>query len=225
MNREDSAGLIKTEQQELDDLKKRFAATWGSTKSTSSEKRALIKQYQDQLLPDVLAGADLANGKAKYRQLCLACHQLHGEGGTVGPELTGAEASALGITMTLTAVFGYALTGNVVVPLQQRYGGMAVVAYAQGLAAALLLPLGLAGISDSRFEIGPVIAVVFLGVVGTGVARSLSATIAGRAGPQRVHSPLQPPGVVEAEVAPAAEEDEAEELQEVHSELQVGPLG
>ena len=40
--------------------------------------------------PDVLAKADLANGKAKYQQLCLACHQLHGEGGTVGPELTGA---------------------------------------------------------------------------------------------------------------------------------------
>ena len=105
------------------------------------------------------------------------------------PDLSGAEASAVGIALTLTAVFGYALTGNVVVPLQQRYGGMAVVAYAQALAAVLLLPLGLAGISDSRFEIGPVIAVVFLGVVGTGVARSLSATIAGRAGPQRAGVP------------------------------------
>lgn len=106
-----------------------------------------------------------------------------------GPELTGAAASAVGIALTLTAVFGYALTGNVVVPLQQRYGGMAVIANAQAMSALLLLPLGLAALSDSRFETGPVLAIVFLGVMGTGVARSLSATISGRAGPQRAGVP------------------------------------
>lgn len=102
-----------------------------------------------------------------------------------GPELSGADASAIGIALTLTAVLGYALTGNVVVPLQQRYGGMAVVANAQALSAVVLLPIGLAGLSASEFKTGPVLAVAFLGVMGTGVARSLSATLAGRAGPQR----------------------------------------
>ena len=112
----------------------------------------------------------------------------HGQVGVVamaGPELGGANASAIGIALTLTAVLGYALTGNVVVPLQQRYGAMAVVANAQALSAVILLPIALGGLSESAFEAGPVLAVVFLGVIGTGVARALSATLAGRAGPQR----------------------------------------
>ena len=73
-----------------DALKKQLAKTWGKTGSTSKEKRDEIKKWQDQLLPDVLAKADLKNGHAKYQQLCMACHNLHGEGGAIGPELTGA---------------------------------------------------------------------------------------------------------------------------------------
>ncbi|MCB1061317.1 MAG: hypothetical protein KDN20_00185 [Verrucomicrobiae bacterium] len=76
-----------------DELKKRLTKVWGSTSSSSSEKQQLIKQYQDQLLPDVLAKADVANGHLKFQQLCMACHTLHGEGGAVGPDLTGANRS------------------------------------------------------------------------------------------------------------------------------------
>ena len=76
-----------------DALKKQLAKAWGKTGSTSKEKRAEIKKWQDQLLPDVLAKADLKNGHAKYQQLCMACHNLHGEGGAIGPELTGANRS------------------------------------------------------------------------------------------------------------------------------------
>ena len=44
-------------------------------------------------MPDVLAKADVANGHLKFQQLCMACHTLHGEGGAVGPDLTGANRS------------------------------------------------------------------------------------------------------------------------------------
>ncbi|MEM7014930.1 MAG: c-type cytochrome, partial [Verrucomicrobiota bacterium] len=73
-----------------DALKKQLKAVWGDLKSSNGEKRAQIKSYQDQLLPDILAKANLSKGKELYTQRCFACHVLHGEGGKIGPELTGA---------------------------------------------------------------------------------------------------------------------------------------
>lgn len=111
-----------------------------------------------------------------------------GFGGVVAmaaPDVLGADAPLAGVGLVLLAVLGYAITNNVVVPLQQRYGGLVVVAHAQVIAAITLTPFGLAGLSSSEFDLGPVAAVVFLGIVGTGVARVLSATLVGRTGPQR----------------------------------------
>lgn len=70
-------------------LKKRLAVVWGRTGSSSSEKKLLIKKWQDQLTPDIVEKADTKNGHVKFQQLCMACHNLHGEGGHIGPELTG----------------------------------------------------------------------------------------------------------------------------------------
>ena len=71
-------------------LKKRLGEVWGDLKSSTGEKRAQIKSYQDQLLPDILANADVAKGKELFTQRCFVCHTLHGEGGKIGPDLTGA---------------------------------------------------------------------------------------------------------------------------------------
>jgi putative membrane-bound dehydrogenase-like protein len=43
----------------------------------------------DEILPSVQAGGDLARGKALFREQCGKCHVHSGEGGMVGPELTG----------------------------------------------------------------------------------------------------------------------------------------
>jgi len=102
------------------------------------------------------------------------------------PSLTGAAAAPLGVGLVLLAVLGYGLSGNLLVPLQQRYGGPAVTLWALVVSSGLLAPVGIATIDESTFELGPVLAVVFLGVVGTGVARSLAATLAGRAGAPRM---------------------------------------
>lgn len=101
------------------------------------------------------------------------------------PSVVGADAPVVGVTLVVIVVFGYGLTTNVIVPLQQRYGGLAVVAWAQAAGAVLLAPIGVAGVADSDFAPGPVLAVVFLGVVGTGLARAMSATLFGRTGAQR----------------------------------------
>jgi drug/metabolite transporter (DMT)-like permease len=102
------------------------------------------------------------------------------------PNLTGADAAPTGVGLVLLAVLGYAISGNLLVPLQQRYGGPAVTLWALLVSTMLLVPFGIAGWSESEFSTGPVLAVVILGVIGTGIARSLSATLAGRVGAARM---------------------------------------
>jgi len=102
------------------------------------------------------------------------------------PSLRGAEAAPLEVALVLLAVVCYGINGNLVVPLQQRYGGPAVVAWALAISSVALLPLGIAGMSESDFAASSLIALVILGVIGTGIARTLSATLAGRGGAPRM---------------------------------------
>ncbi len=53
------------------------------------------------------------------------------------------------------------------------------------LATVWTLPYGLWGLGDSHFEPGPVAAVLFLGVVGTGLAFVIMGTLVGRVGATR----------------------------------------
>lgn len=102
------------------------------------------------------------------------------------PSLRGAEAAPLGVALVLVAVLCYGINGNLVVPLQQRYGGPAVVAWALAISSVTLLPLGIAGVSDSEFAASSLVPLLILGVLGTGIARTLSANLAGRAGAPRM---------------------------------------
>jgi putative heme-binding domain-containing protein len=57
--------------------------------------RPLVQKWQmEELLPEVeshLAGRSTAAGRALYEELgCAQCHRLRGQGGSVGPDLTGA---------------------------------------------------------------------------------------------------------------------------------------
>jgi drug/metabolite transporter (DMT)-like permease len=90
-----------------------------------------------------------------------------------------------GVSLVVLATFLYGTSLNLAVPLQQRYGAPAVMMRAIGVAAVATAPFGVAGLAGSQWRIGPVLAVVVLGVVNTGAAFVIMTSFVGRVGPTR----------------------------------------
>jgi drug/metabolite transporter (DMT)-like permease len=97
----------------------------------------------------------------------------------------GTVARATGAGLVLLATVLYGLAANLAVPLQQRYGSLPVLLRAQGVALLVIAPFGLAALPRSSFGLGPALAMVPLGVLGTGLAFALMATLVGRVGGPR----------------------------------------
>jgi drug/metabolite transporter (DMT)-like permease len=79
----------------------------------------------------------------------------------------------------------YGLAVNLAVPLQQRYGALPVLLRAQLAALALLLPFGLWSLPGSHPQWGAALALLPLGILGTGLAFVLMSTLVGRVGGPR----------------------------------------
>jgi putative heme-binding domain-containing protein len=61
-------------------------------KSTGRALTAERKDLVDKLMPLADKQGDLARGKLAYEKNCMVCHTLEGQGGKVGPDLTGVGA-------------------------------------------------------------------------------------------------------------------------------------
>ncbi|MFT5222370.1 MAG: drug/metabolite transporter (DMT)-like permease, partial [Glaciecola sp.] len=101
------------------------------------------------------------------------------------PGLQDADATALGTALVLFAVFLYGLATNLAVPLQQRYGALPVLLRAQLAGLVIIVPYGVLSLPGSRAEVGPLLAMVPLGLLGTAVAFVLMTTLVGRVGAPR----------------------------------------
>lgn len=160
---------------------------------------ALLFAYAEQTIESSLAGmlnaaVPLATASIAFLLGVRSLRRVHVVGLVLGfagvvmlsvPSSTGSGSAATGVLLVLLAVLGYALTGNVLVPLQQKYGALPVIYRAQALGVLLVAPFGLSNLGDNRFALGPFVAVLVLGGVGTGIARSVQATLAGRMGAPR----------------------------------------
>lgn len=66
-----------------------FVEIWGPIDDISQTLQVEFKKYQSLVTDDAIAKADLNNGRAIFQSTCSACHILHGEGGKIGPDITG----------------------------------------------------------------------------------------------------------------------------------------
>jgi drug/metabolite transporter (DMT)-like permease len=101
------------------------------------------------------------------------------------PSAGGAGASGFGVALLLLAVTCYAIAANLAVPLQQRYGALPVLLRAQLFAVVFVLPFGVAGMFDSSWSWSSGIAMIPLGLLGTGVAFVAASNLVGRVGAAR----------------------------------------
>ena len=76
-------------------VRDKLARVWGTVQPASKTRAAQTAKLKAKLTPDVLKAADLANGRALFTRTCAACHRMFGEGGDVGPELTGSQRANL----------------------------------------------------------------------------------------------------------------------------------
>ena len=98
-------------------------AKWGVINESSEAKAAMMANLKARLTSNVLGTADISNGAALFKKTCAACHKLYGEGGQIGPDLTGSNRGNLDY-----------LLGNIVDPSREvpRQFTVSVIALTSG---------------------------------------------------------------------------------------------
>jgi drug/metabolite transporter (DMT)-like permease len=111
--------------------------------------------------------------------------------GFLGIALIAAGSSAeggtafVGVLMVLAATLCYGFATNMTGGLQQKYGSVPVMARVLAVGSLLTAPFGIYGLTRSEFAWESTLAVSVLGVIGTGFAFVLMATLVGRVGGPR----------------------------------------
>ncbi|MCG8583457.1 MAG: c-type cytochrome [Pirellulales bacterium] len=72
-----------------------LARLWGRVAKSSADRRKEIDRYKKILNQRFLKNANLSAGRLVYKNTCQQCHKLYGEGGVIGPDLTGSNRDNL----------------------------------------------------------------------------------------------------------------------------------
>ncbi len=77
-----------------------FIDWWGPMESMAKDKKLAMDRYKFLLTDEYMSHADVANGKALFTTVCATCHKLYGEGGEIGPDITGSNRADLDYILT-----------------------------------------------------------------------------------------------------------------------------
>jgi drug/metabolite transporter (DMT)-like permease len=113
---------------------------------------------------------------------------LIGFGGILAIALPSAgqgSTETIGVVLVVAATVGYAISLNMVPPLQQKYGSLPLTARILWLATPMVLPFGLFGLGESTFAWPSLLAVGAVGLLGTGLAFIFMGNLAGSVGATR----------------------------------------
>lgn len=77
------------------ELSQRVTDVWGTINDTPQAKQQAIARWKEKFNGTTPAEANLERGKELYTKHCVQCHRLYGEGGQIGPDLTGANRNNL----------------------------------------------------------------------------------------------------------------------------------
>ena len=72
-----------------------FVEIWGPIDDISADKAPAYAKYRELLSDRAVASADAGNGRLVFQQSCGTCHKMYGEGGDLGPDLTGSNRADL----------------------------------------------------------------------------------------------------------------------------------
>lgn len=101
------------------------------------------------------------------------------------PSAGGGTTAAIGVVLVVLATLGYAVSLNMVPPLQRKYGSIPLMARVEWVALPMVIPFGVYGVADSTFAWPSLLAVLAVGILGTGLAFVLMGNLAGSVGATR----------------------------------------
>ena len=72
----------------------RFAEVWGPVEAVAAEDKAYTR-YRGLLNDNAMRTANAATGRTVFQRTCGPCHKMYGEGGSIGPDITGSNRANL----------------------------------------------------------------------------------------------------------------------------------
>lgn len=72
-----------------------FVKVFGEVRAVARDREKLMVKYRKIITSESLASADASRGRAVFKKTCASCHLLYGDGGKIGPDLTGSNRANL----------------------------------------------------------------------------------------------------------------------------------